>query len=61
MSVIGANVNLADKNGFTCLHMALSDHTTLDLGQVPRLKKSMPREFDQAPAIAKVSKWINSN
>lgn len=51
----GADVNLADKMGVTCLHTALSDHTTVDLGNMPRVKKSTPREFDQAPAIAKVS------
>lgn len=55
MNEPGADVTVADVNGVTGLHMLLSDHSTVEhLGHVPRLKKSTPREFDQAPAIAKV-------
>jgi E3 ubiquitin-protein ligase mind-bomb len=50
----GADVTIADINGVTSLHMALCDHTSVDLSSFPKLRKSTPKELDQAPAIAKI-------
>lgn len=55
MIAVGADVKRADYRGVTCLHFALTDHATVDFGVIPRVRKTKPREFDQAPNIAKVS------
>ena len=54
VNVLGADVMIRDLNSSTCLHMALCDHTTVDLSSFPKLRKSTPQDLDQAPAIAKV-------
>jgi len=56
--IAGADLSIADINGVTALHMALCDHTTVDLSAFPKLRKSMPKELDQAPAIAKVRRIV---